>query len=322
MKYTIIIPVYNVADYLQACVDSALAQTGDFEILLIDDGATDGLCPALCDRYAARFPQKIRVVHQENGGLGAARNTGIAHAKGEYLLFLDSDDTLAPNALAALERATKSNPDMVIFGFEQIFPDGRRVAHPTALATDIPLTLADCPQLLLGAPNAVLHLCKKSLFSDIRFPGRVWYEDLRTTGKLLARAGSIVAIKDCLYGYLMREGSIMNSKNLARNREIIDAADDLLGWYRAEGLFERYETELCALTVEHVLLSASVRVARADAKHPLLAEFAEFTRKNFPEYRKNPYRARLSRAKRLALFLVEHRMVRTLRLLFRIKDAL
>lgn len=322
MKYSIIIPVYNVADYLEKCVDSALAQTGDFEILLIDDGSTDGLCPALCDRYAARFPQKIRVVHQENGGLGAARNAGIACAEGEYLLFLDSDDTLAPEALGVLERATASNPDMVIFGYEQVFPDGHCRAHPTGLPTDTPLRLATCPQLLISEPNACIRLCRKSLFSDIRFPGRVWYEDLRTTGKLLARANSILAIRDCLYGYLMREGSIMNSRNIARNGEILDAAEDLLTWYRKEGLFEAYETELCALTVEHVLLSASVRVARADAKHPLLAKFSEFTRENFPDYRKNPYRARLSRAKRLALFLMEHRKYRTLRLLFRLKEAM
>lgn len=322
MKYSIIIPVYNVAEYLEKCIDSALAQTGDFEILLIDDGSTDGLCPAMCDRYAERFAKTVRVFHQENGGLGAARNAGIVHAKGEYLLFLDSDDTIAPETLRRLDAATAENPDMVIFGYEQVFADGRRVAHPPKLPANVPLTLSSCPQLLLSEPNASFRLCKRTLFSEIRFPGRVWYEDLRTTGKLLARAEKILVIGDCLYGYLMREGSIMNNRNLQRNREIMEATEDLLLWYRQEKLFDTYRDVLCALTVEHVLLAASVRVARVDPKNPLLSEFVAYTRREFPDYRNNPYRARLSRAKRLALHLIQHRRFRTLRLLFRLKDAL
>ena len=105
MVLSVVIPVYNVAQYLEQCVDSVLAsQETDYEILLVDDGSTDGVCPGICDRYALANPDRIRVIHQENQGLGGARNTGLAQALGEYVFFVDSDDYLAPEALSVVIR--------------------------------------------------------------------------------------------------------------------------------------------------------------------------------------------------------------------------
>ena len=101
-QFSIIIPVYRVEEYLEKCVDSILAQTcQDFELLLIDDGSPDG-SGAICDRYAASHPNQVRALHQPNGGAGAARNRGIELAQGDYLLFVDGDDWLAPNLLEDL----------------------------------------------------------------------------------------------------------------------------------------------------------------------------------------------------------------------------
>ena len=111
----------------------------------------------------------------------------------------------------------------------------------------------------------------------------------------------------------------MNNRNLERNREILEALDDVLDWYRRQSLFDAYRDELCAMTVENVLLAASVRVARVDPKSPLLREFADYTAKTFPDWKHNPYRKRLTRAKRLALALVEHRRYRILKQLFAMK---
>ena len=92
---SIIVPVYKTEAYLEKCVDSILAQTfRDFELLLIDDGSPDN-CPALCEEAAARDP-RIRVIHQKNAGLSAARNTGVEAAHGEWIGFVDSDDSIAP----------------------------------------------------------------------------------------------------------------------------------------------------------------------------------------------------------------------------------
>lgn len=322
MKLSVIIPVYNVEAYLPACVDSVLANdTSDCEILLVDDGATDR-SGAICDEYALAHPALIRVIHQANGGLGAARNTGIEAARGEWLLFLDSDDTLTPDALAVLKSA--ASPAVQVVGFQLYSDDG--AGHLTPFDTDFTpseevFTLENRRDYLLCLPSAATRLWARELFlaSGIRFPSRVWYEDIRTTTKLLALATGITVLPQRLYRYLQRPGSIMSNQNLDRNREILEAFDDLLGWYRARDLAEEYRNELCALTVEHVLLAASVRVARADVKHPLLKDFRDYTDAAFPEWPANPYLKTLPKAKALALRLVRGRHYGLLALLFRLK---
>ena len=104
--FTIVVPVYNVAAYLEKCLDSILAQTfTDFEAWLIDDGSTDG-SGAICDRYAQR-DRRLRALHVENGGVSRARNLGLDRAEGTYLVFVDSDDFVAPNLLDRLARAAR-----------------------------------------------------------------------------------------------------------------------------------------------------------------------------------------------------------------------
>ena len=104
---SIIVPVYNVENYLQKCIDSILAQTlTDFELILVDDGSPDG-CPALCDAAAAK-DARVRVIHQKNGGLSAARNAGLDVARGAWIGFVDSDDYIAPEMYEKLYRAVQS----------------------------------------------------------------------------------------------------------------------------------------------------------------------------------------------------------------------
>ncbi len=323
MLLSIIIPVYNVAEYLQACIDSVLANNcTDCEIILVDDGATDGICPALCDKNAAQHPDLIRVIHQENQGLGGARNTGIAAALGEYLFFLDSDDTIAPNALSFLSAAI-AQTHAEIYSFPLLACDGAggQKLTPTSILVDSPFTLREQPAFLLALPAACARVWRTSLFqrAGILFPSRVWYEDIRTTPKLFALAESIVTLREPLYRYLQRPGSIMRSSNLARNREILDAFADLLSWFRAQQLFDTYRHALCRLAIDHVLLAASVRVARIDPKSALLSEFQQFMVQEFPDYRANPYCAELSGLHRLLLRLISARHYRAVRFLFRLK---
>lgn len=126
---SLVVPVYNVAPYLRQCLDSLQAQAGAVgEIIAVDDGSTDD-CPAILAEYARRLPQ-MRVIRQENGGLSAARNTGMRHAVGKYLAFVDSDDFLAPDAYrASLERAEAEQLDMVVFN-GQYHHEGRAADRP------------------------------------------------------------------------------------------------------------------------------------------------------------------------------------------------
>ena len=321
MRFSVIVPVYNVEDYLETCVASVIAQTcQDYELILVDDGSTDQ-SGAMCDRLARQY--HCRVIHQANGGLGAARNTGIEAARGDYLVFLDSDDFLSPDTLQGLSEEMDRVPaDIYTFGF--VTSDGAKDLAPFVddLPYHQPLTLREHPELLLALPNAWTRVVRRSLFlsSGIRFPSRVWYEDIRTTPKLSALAGSIVVLPNTWYHYVQREGSITRNTNLARNHEIIDAFEDLLGWYRAQGLFDQYAPQLERLCIDHVYLAASVRVLRVDPAHPLLKEFRDYLRKNFPDYQKNPLLGELPRSKHLAYTLLEGKHYRLLKLLFSLKD--
>ena len=323
MKISIIIPIYNVETWLPRSVEAILANdTADCEVLLIDDGSSDG-SPALCDRYAAEHPDLIRAIHQKNAGPGAARNTGIAAATGDWFLFVDSDDRLAPNALSRLrEVAAEGEADVISFQFFKESVEGQSWEEWSGPMQSLErFSLREQPAFLLTQPSCWLRLWKRSVFEDngISFPNVVWYEDVRTVTKLLAKAKKIVNLPDHLYYYLDRPGSIMNSSQLPRNRDILPAFADILDWFEAEGLTKAYYDELCALTVQHVLLAASVRVARIDPKSEILEELRAFTEKRFPDWKKNPYSKTLPRLKRLALHLVAQKRWRLIRALFNLK---
>ena len=120
MFFSVLIPVYNVENYLVECIDSVLNQTEqDFEIVLVNDGSSDN-SGVICDRYSKLYPENIRVIHQENNGLLLTRRTGIKNAKGDYLVFLDSDDMLQKDALRCIKKVIdKYTCDMVCFNFSR-----------------------------------------------------------------------------------------------------------------------------------------------------------------------------------------------------------
>ncbi len=324
-KATVVVPVYNVEKYLQKCVDSILAQTEpDFELLLVDDGSTDG-SGGLCDKLAER-DGRIRVIHQENQGLGGARNTGIQAAVGDWLLLVDSDDWIEPQTLEkALEAGLREEADLVVFGYRSVDEAGRTLQTFLEEAPkDRALSLEQQPDLLLASPSACIRLYRRELLArtGILFPSRVWYEDMRTTPKLLAQSKQVVFLDFVGYNYFQRTGSITKNQNAERNREILDAFEDLLSWFRAQGLLERYRQELCYLAVYHAFLTASVRVLLIDRKHPLLREFRESLERWFPDWRQCPYLSRLSRSHRLLLSLLEKRCYGLIALLFAVKGRL
>lgn len=324
MQFSIVVPVYNVADYLEKCVDSILANDcSDSEILLIDDGSTDGKSGALCDTLAQKSPDLIRVIHQKNQGLGGARNTGIDLARGDYLFFIDSDDYIAPNSLAVLREAIAKTP-ADIYSFHATVDDGQGHFHPfqTSKMYQGAFCLNEHPEFLFALPAAWARIWKRSLFlnTGIRYPSRVWYEDIRTSTKLFAAAQSIVTLPQSLYFYLVRQGSITRNSNIERNREILDAFDDILSWFDAQALLNTYHDALEKLAIDHILLAGSVRIARIDPKSALLKQFADKMEQYFPNYRSNPYLPSLPKGKKLAYRLLEGKHYRLLSILFSLKD--
>lgn len=216
-KISVIVPVYRVEQYLPQCVDSILAQTlSDIEVILVDDGSPDR-CPAICDEYAAR-DSRVRVIHQENGGLSAARNAGIERANGEYLCFIDSDDWISPEYCKRLWEAVNSTgADMAACRMARFSGEVReqgQVSFEPVEATV--MEYADFlrrqmgRQIEMGVCNRLFH---RSVFNTLRFmPGRL-HEDIVFAGDLLSLEGCRVAYVDLpLYDYRQREDSIVHQQ--------------------------------------------------------------------------------------------------------------
>lgn len=321
--FSLIVPVYKIEEYLPKCIDSVLAQKNqDFELLLIEDGSPDG-CGKIIDQYAAKYPEKISAIHQPNGGAGAARNRGIACAKGEYLLFVDGDDYLDDNLLSDLsDEIRKTHCDLYLFG-AHVERDGQKTGE---LHENIPCgeicSAEKQPDLFFGVMAPWNRAYHRKLFEKIEFPTKVWYEDIRVVTKVNALAKSAMRLPGAYYHYIQRDGSTMNNRNTERNVEILYAFDDILQWFRQQQLWDRYKDEVTFLAVQHILIAATVRVLQIDRKHHLVEDFRKYMEENFSDFRENPYLDRLDRNKSLIYRLLLEKRYRTITWIFRVKNRL
>ena len=170
---SIIVPVYKTEAYLEKCVDSILAQTfRDFELLLIDDGSPDN-CPALCEEAAARDP-RIRVIHQKNAGLSAARNTGMEAARGEWIGFVDSDDSIAPEMYETLlTYARRDGAQIAVCDYLLVTEAGEPLPSPYRLEEDKVLDRVGALEQMNRGHFKVAwnRLYRRELFETGHFPG-------------------------------------------------------------------------------------------------------------------------------------------------------
>ncbi len=206
---SVIVPVYNVEKWLNKCVDSILAQTyKNIELILVDDGSPDR-CGEICDEYAKK-DKRVRVIHKENARQGAARNSGLDIAKGDYIGFVDSDDYIAPDMYEVmLSRMTEHNADMAVCGFYNISPY-RAVAGSTH---DGVLVMDNREAMKTYYSTNLIHctvwnkLYKSRLWEDLRFPEKIFREDEYVFYRALANAEKVVHIGEAKYYYTIREGS-------------------------------------------------------------------------------------------------------------------
>lgn len=260
---SVIIPVYKVERYLDACVASVAGQTfADLEILLVDDGSPDA-CPALCDAWAQRDP-RIRVIHRQNGGLSAARNTGIEAAAGRFLAFVDADDLLEPDALRrAYEAQAVTGADLVIFNLRYVDETNTPLPTPDfSQFRDEVLTPDEVWQRYFSLAEQRIYyvvawnkLYRAELFRTLRFRPGKRYEDQFLLPGLLAQCRTVACLGWPGYRYVQRGGSIMAQGS---SRNYLDRSEFLLEWcgyfaakgdvLRAEGLLN---DAICNLSEKH-----------------------------------------------------------------------
>lgn len=234
LKLSIVVPIYKVEPYLPKCVESLLAQDlpkEDYEIILVDDGSPD-LCGEICDEYAARYVN-VKVVHRKNGGLSAARNTGIEVAQGEYVLFVDSDDYLEPNVLKTLvDKMESDHLDILRFNYQNVnehyvvFEPNKFGKPFVDYRDDVCDGLTFLTERLGFGCYAWQFVIRREMLPGCLFKEGIYFEDTEWTPRLLLKAQRVTSTNVMVYNYLMREGSITQSVEEAKKRKVL--ADKLL----------------------------------------------------------------------------------------------
>lgn len=245
MKFSVIIPVYNVEAYLRDCLDSVLSQIcADWEAICVNDGSTDGSAVIL-NEYAAH-ENRMRVITQPNGGLSAARNTGIKAAKGEYVLFLDSDDWLEENALEVLSMNLEDE-DMLCFSGRRYFESESAYHDADQLKAHTYLSGMDYynENALLARDFAfvcvVLRIYKREFLSrhNLRFKEGIFHEDNLFTPLACYYAEKVKVINECLYDYRVRSNSITTTINVKRLRDLLGSANTLAAFFVSKQGFDK-----------------------------------------------------------------------------------
>ena len=240
---TVVVPVYKVEPYLHRCVDSILEQTfPDFELVLVDDGSPDS-CGAICDEYAAK-DERIHVIHQQNGGLSAARNAGIdwafSHSDSQWFAFVDSDDWVSEHYLSRmLESAEQARADLCVCDFAMEIETAARTLDDMKIHEGV-MTGRDALEEHGVLKNwhyviACNKLYSKKLFRDLRFPNGFINEDEATAHRIYHAAKTVVCIEDQLYHYRIRDNSIMGSGFSPKKLDILSALADRIRFAKKNG---------------------------------------------------------------------------------------
>lgn len=211
---SVIVPIYMVEDYLEKAVNSILRQTyNNLEIILIDDGSTDN-CPKICDTYKS-LDHRIIVIHQDNVGVADARNVGLDIAKGQFIVFVDSDDYIHPRMIEILiAPILEGKAQMSVCSYKEVWTkDTEENEESIAIEYTFLKNRQEKWEYFFGNKMTEFvvawnKIYPRKFFSEIRFPSGRFYEDEVTICKLLDKAGIIAYIEKPLYYYLRREDSI------------------------------------------------------------------------------------------------------------------
>ena len=311
-KVTVIVPVYRVEAYLERCVRSLTGQTyDDLEIILVDDGSPDR-SGAICEELALR-DDRIRVIHQPNAGVSAARNRGLDAMTGDWVCFCDGDDWYEPEFVEKLLACARNEQaDFVVCNY-QIAAEGRAPLASGSL-DGLKEGCDRAAVIALGPTSSCTHMFRRSLFekTGVRYPeGCRQSEELPVVPVLAKYAEKIGILRQPLYNYFQR-GDGTSASNRAVDSELHfrrswqEMGDRLGGEYRREAEYH---------AIYALLYGEILNLCKQGAASETVRQKIEAFEREFPEYRENPYWKEMGRAKTLFLELAHRRWITGLRLL-------
>jgi len=295
MKFSIIIPIYFSQKYIRGCLDSLLAQTttNDYEILCCGDKVEDPT-HEIIEEYAKEHPGKVQLHKQEGRGPSGARNLGLLLAKGEYIMFVDADDTAEPTILTQCEKAlADTGADFVCVMFDRVAPDGKRYSHDQSVSgiTVRDVTPATAPQMAFLSTAPWGKLFRRSLLSGSTFPEHPVsvYEDCIFMLSIYPKVKRYVMLPNVLYHYLVHEEQgIQTSASVEKATKFRSDMAELKESFEADGITEPYMKMLDIAALIHIGIADVHRAA--ENPHVAVREFCAgakaFLTKEFPGWRK------------------------------------
>lgn len=322
-KLSIIVPVYGVEKYIDKCLNSLVKQSlKEIEIIVVNDGTKDN-SQKIIDKYVKKYPDKIKSYIKENGGQGSARNYGLKKTTGEYIGYVDSDDFVEKDMYKKLyNKAKENNYDIVVCGNYNVSEDYQN----KNIDAFINNYNTDLENIFFGKMAVWNKIYKRDILikNKLEFKEKVWYEDLAFTLKAIMNSNTFAFIDEPLYDYLIREGSTMNNSNVKRNLEILEAFDDILSYIK-HNKKEEYFNKIEFLAIDHIYISAIVRVLKADSdkniKKETIEKLINYMNKNFPNYKSNKYINTLSKNRKIIYKLINIKMYGLINLIFKVKKG-
>ncbi|MBQ2704178.1 MAG: glycosyltransferase family 2 protein [Clostridia bacterium] len=295
MKVSVIIPVYNTKDYLHQCLDSLVGQTlEDIEILVVDDGSTDG-SDQIIKEYEEKYPQKVKGFFKENGGQASARNLALQYAQGEYLGFVDSDDWVDAEMYTEMyEKAKGEDADIVICDTTDHYPTYDVYHHASQFESKFAVT-----------PSACNKIFRRDFVGDIRFPEGLWYEDFEFTTKNLMLTEKISVIHKSFYHCHCREVSTMTNNNAEKNLDMLTVLGNLTRYVEEKGMTEKYKDVLEYLYLDHLLITTvnRLKAQKNKNKNKIIKQMVSEVKKRYPKFYKDAVFAQMAKNRKIIALL-------------------
>ena len=288
-KVSIIVPVYNVYDYIESCLTSLVSQTiDDYEVIVVNDGSPDK-SQDIIDKFTENHPNIFKSFIKENGGLSDARNYGIKRASGEYIGFIDGDDYADKNMFKLMyEKAKEKDFDIVVCDINYVFSDKIKIVSSNVLGDNFDNLKENMLNIYPAAWNKIY---KKSLFEhNVYFKKGVWYEDVEFLYKLFPYIKSIGKVDLPLINYVQRDNSIIRTID-NRLYNYIDNFNGIIEFYRKNNFFDEYCNELEYVYVRYLyctFVNNAANFSKNEYNDAICAAKSN-VKKIFPNYRKNKY---------------------------------
>ncbi|MBO5477505.1 MAG: glycosyltransferase family 2 protein [Clostridia bacterium] len=294
---SIIIPVYNVEEYINRCIDSVVGQTyNNLEIILVDDGTKDN-SGIICDNRA-KEDKRIKVIHKENGGLGSARNSGIKNATGEYLLFLDSDDYIEKNTVEKMLKEAKKGYDIVCCGFDRVDEETKVVFSKEMITMpfdELEITEKNIMETAFLNPSGWGKLFKKDIIKNVWFSeDKRAIEDTLFYLEIIPKTKKIKYIKEILWHYMVRPGSLILSITEEKANLFEENLLEIKNIYEKNKYCEKYMDYLTLQVFIHNCVSIPSRIYNNKDIDigKRIVHIKKYMDNNFPKWRKVKIKAK------------------------------